>query len=161
MRPKGTAEQLETRRRIAVNMLENGFTVQETAENVRASERSVRRWRKANDDQGPEGLSAQKAPGPTPRLSEKQRRQLAEILDRGAKASGFATDLWTCGRVTKVIRNQFAVDYHSGHVSRIMHDIGFTRQKPERRAKERNDATAQQWRERDWPRIKRGPFWAS
>lgn len=68
---------------------------------------------------------------------------------------GYPTDLWTCSRVANVIRKRFHVKYHPGHVWYILRDLNWSCQKPERRARERDEAAIARWRKRDWPRIKK------
>ena len=67
-----------------------------------------------------------------------------------------ATDLWTCARVQQVIEEKFGVTYHVDHVGRLLHSLGFSPQRPQRRARERNEAAIEHWRRYDWPRIKKG-----
>ncbi len=74
---------------------------------------------------------------------------------RGPLSAGFHTDLWTCRRVAEVVRREFGIAYHPAHLGRILHDLGFSPQKPQRRARERDEAAIQRWRERDWLRIKK------
>ena len=90
------------------------------------------------------------------RLSDEQKSQLVEILLRGPLAAGYFTDLWTCARVAQVIQQKFGVTYHADHVGRLLHGLGFTPQKPRRKARERDEAAIERWRRVDWPRIKKG-----
>lgn len=102
-------------------------------------------------------LAAKPHPGPTPKLSPEQKQELLAILDAGPTASGFKTDLWTCARVAKVVRQKFRVSYHPDHVGRILHDLGYSPQKPRRVAREQDAEAVERWRKQDWPRIKKKP----
>lgn len=157
MRSIGSAQELEHRRRTAVALVEEDVPVQEVADRFDVTPRSVQRWRKAAREEGPQGIAAKPHPGPEPWLSPDQRERLGTILGQGAMAQGFETDLWTCSRVAAVIEREFDVSYHPGHVSRILHDIGFSRQKPETRAREHDAAAAHEWREAAWHAVKKGP----
>jgi len=156
MRPIGSAAELEARRRRAASLLAQGESCSKVAELVGASLSSVKRWKAAWKKGGIESLAAKPHPGPAPRLSDVQRRQLLKILTRGPRASGHSTDLWTCSRVAQVIRKHFRVKYHPGHVWHLLRALNWSCQKPERRARERDEAAISRWRERDWPRIKKG-----
>jgi transposase len=147
---------LEARRLLAGRLLLEGSDVDEVAEIVGASQSSVRRWRQAVEKGGLEALKAKPHPGRKPRLSGKQKRQLIKILLAGPRKAGYPTELWTCQRVAEVIAKKFHVEYHPDHVGKILHHLGWTCQKPEQRARERDDAAIERWRTRDWPRIKRG-----
>jgi transposase len=142
---------------LAGQLLLEGSDVDEVAEMVGVSPGSVRRWRRAVEKGGLEALRAKPHPGRTPRLDAKQKQQLIEILLAGPRKAGYRTDLWTCRRVAEVTAKTFHVEYHPAHVGKMLHDLGWTCQKPEQRAREADDAAMEQWRKRDWPRIKRGP----
>lgn len=161
MRPKGSAAELEVRRRLAVGMLAKGKTIREVAELIGASESSVKRWKAAWVKGGVDALAAKPHPGRPPRLSTAQLRQLVNILLRGPIAAGYATDLWTCPRVAEVIAKRFGVKYHDAHVWKLLRKLNWSCQKPERRARERDEAAIRRWRKRDWPRIKKEHFSAS
>lgn len=156
MRPKGTAAELEARRRIAAGLLRDGKRLADIAQLLDVSLSSVKRWKRAWEDGGVEALAAKPHPGPAEKLSNDQKRRLTEILSRGARAAGFRTELWTCKRIAQVIEKTFGVSYHSGHVWRILRSLGWSSQRPERRARERDEAAIQKWRRQDWPRIKKG-----
>lgn len=156
MRPPGTAAALEKRRRKAVELLQRKWTLVDIAEAVGASTSSVKRWRAAYQRAGDEGLNSTPHPGPRPRLNTKQKEQLAKILLRGARASGYANELWTCPRVLEVIQKRFGVTYHVDYVGTLLHKLGWSVQKPEQRARERDEAAIERWRKEEWPRIKKG-----
>ena len=106
---------------------------------------------------GLEALIAKPHPGRKPRLNAKQKQRLIDILLAGPLKSGYDTDLWTCRRVAEVVAKEFHVQYHPDHVGKMLHDLGWTCQKPEQRAREGDDEQLEHWRTRAWPRIKRGP----
>ena len=155
MRTPGSAAELEARRRWAVELLSQGETCPEVAESLGVSLSSVKRWKAAWTKGGLAALAAKPHPGPKPRLSAPQQRQLEKILLRGPSAAGYATDLWTCPRVAEVIRRKFGVRFHAAHVWRVLQGLNWSCQQPERRARERDEAAIRRWRERDWPRIKK------
>ena len=90
-------------------------------------------------------------------MTPKQKGQLSRVLLDGPKAHGFATDLWTCPRIAQVIRKRYNVDYHPVHVGRLLHALGWTPQRPERKAYERDEKAVRRWIAVDWERIKKSP----
>lgn len=156
MRPKGTAAELEVRRRIAADLLSKGRSLAEIADAVSASVTSVKRWKKAWREGGMPALAAKPHPGPRRKMSSSQQTRLCSLLRAGPRRAGFATELWTCARVAHVIKREFDIEYHVDHVGRLLRNLGWTPQKPARRARERDEAVIRRWRQRDWPRIKRG-----
>ena len=155
MRTKGTAAELEVRRRIAARLFTEDVTLADIAHCVDASVSSVRRWKKAWKVGGTAALAAKPHPGPPAKLSEDQREQLCDLLVEGARAAGYNSDLWTCRRVTALIERHFGVSYHFNHVGRLLNRLGFSPQKPLRRARERDEEAIDRWRREDWPRIKK------
>jgi transposase len=104
-----------------------------------------------------QGIRAKRASGRPPRLTAKQRDKLKRVLLKGAAASGFSTDLWTCPRIAKVIQARFGVRYHVDYMGRLLRSMRWTPQKPQRRAKERDKVEIQRWVREEWPRIKKKP----
>lgn len=155
MRPHGSTAQLEARRRKAVKLLAENLSVTAVAKKVKASHSSVVRWRNAVAADGDQGLAAKPAPGRPSRLSHQQQRQLLKVLSRGACRSGFATELWTCARVAQVIEQRYGVTYHVDYVGTLLHKLGWSPQKPERRARERDEEAIATWRRETWPRLKK------
>jgi transposase len=157
MRPKGTAAELEQRRQLAVSLLEQGMKPSQVAKSVGTSRASVTRWRQAHEEGGPEAVAAKPHPGKPLRLTVAQRRRLAKLLLQGARKHGYSTELWTLARVAEVIAANFGVEYHPGHVWYVLRSMRWSSQKPERRARERDEQAIATWRREDWPRIKQRP----
>lgn len=157
MRTHGSALELEAQRRIAGRLLLEGRKVSVVARLVGVSWTAVKRWKVAIEQHGLDGLAAKPHPGKPPRLSTKQLEKLVALLKRGPLAAGYETNLWTCPRVAELIRRHFGVSYHAAHVWRILRSLGWSAQKPERRARERDEQAVEQWRKRHWPRLKKVP----
>jgi transposase len=157
MRPTGSPEELERRRWRALALLDEGLLPSEVARRVGVDRRSVRRWKAAARKRGEAGVLARTAPGRPPKLKLAHKRRLEGLLLKGALVSGFDTDLWTCPRVAELIKQRFGVDYHVDHVGRLLHDLGWSPQKPARRAVERDEQAIRRWVREDWPRVKKTP----
>lgn len=156
-RPIGSAAELERRRRRAVALLDQGESPSTIAHILGVHETSVHRWRRLAR-QGP-GLAAKQLLGPKPRLSAEQWDQLKELLLQGAKHHGWANDLWTADRATRLIRRYFGVAYHPEHVRQVLkRRLGFSSQKPQRRAREQDDKEVARWVGDEFPRIVREAF---
>jgi len=157
MRPVGTAAELERRRRRAIGLLDEGHSLTTVAQRVGAAISAVWRWRETVRRDGPGGLAAKPVPGRPPKLTARQRQRLPRVLARGARAHGYPNDLWTTKRVAAVITREFHVAYHPAHVSRLLATCGWSCQKPERRAIERDEAAITQWKRYRWTAIKKKP----
>ena len=150
-RPHGSPGQLEQRRLKAWKLLREGLAPVEVARRLGIHRRSVRRWRAMGEHKQ---LAARPASGRPPKLTEAQREQLVGCLLAGPRACGYATELWTCPRIAEVIRRRFKVRYYPSHLGRLLRSLGFTPQKPERQARERDEEAIQGWVRDIWPRVR-------
>lgn len=145
----------EERRKRAWALYQIGWKQKAIAEALGVTQGAVSQWIKRGKEGGAAGLGERPKSGAPARLSEADRQKLPELLERGAESFGFRGDLWTCARVGKVIQREFGVKYHPAHVSRILKGLGWTSQKPIRRAKQRKAAEIQRWKEESWPALKK------
>jgi transposase len=90
-----------------------------------------------------------------PKLTGEQTQQVTEALLAGPAAQGYKTDLWTLPRVAALIEDLTGVRYHPGHVWRLMGASGFSCQRPERRAVERDEKAIRRWQRVGWPALKK------
>jgi transposase len=155
MRPKGSSAVLEQRRRDAIAMLTQGMKPAVVATALRTSLVSVGRWRKIAAADGPKALAAKPVPGRPPKLGPAERQRIDALLLKGPTHYGFATELWTLARVGEVIERRFGVSYHPSQVWRILLTLGWSCQKPDCRARERDEEAIARWRRVDWSRIKK------
>src|ERR671915_180354 len=147
----------EGRRFRALVFKEQGWKQTHIAEALGVSEGAVSQWMKRAREKGVQALRHNPPPGAPPRLSEQQRARLPELVAQGPEAHGFRGDVWTCERVAIVIRREFGVSYHPAHVSRLLKKLRLSLQKPERRADQRDEEAIDNWKEKKWPSLKKGP----
>ena len=147
---------MERRRLEAGQLFGKGLTQADVARRLGVSTASANRWHQAWKAHGEAGLRRNAMPGPARRLSAKQLQQLEETLLAGPAAAGYATELWTGPRIRKLIWDRFRVRYHRGHVWLLLRKLGWSCQKPAKRAVERDEEKIATWLRQRWPRIKRG-----
>ena len=161
MRPRGSADLISKRRRTALALLDKGLSLNEVARQIGCDASSVMRWRDTRKKKGEEVYVVRFSPGRPSRLSKQQLRKLEPLLLKGAMSNGFRTELWTTARIAQLIEKRFDVVYHPDHIGRVMSRLGWSSQKPERRAMERDEEKIKRWRRNEWPRIKKTPCgWA-
>src|SRR5258708_6352115 len=157
MRTKGTAAELERRRRRAVALLEQGEAPAVVARILGVRATSLHRWRRMARQA--EGLAAKPVPGAKRRLSDSQLSELERLLRQGATAHGFPNELWTGARVAQLIKRHFSVKYHPAYIRRLLRRrLNWTSHKPQRRARQRNDKECERWKADEFPRILREAF---
>lgn|ERR1700676_2120213 len=156
-RPIGTPEELERRRRRAVELVNQGERPTRVAHFLGVDRSSVFRWRQCAS-KGPDALAAQPHPHRPPQLTDAQMKTLEALLCEGAQAHGWPNSLWTTARVAVVIHRQFGIRFHHDHVGRLLRErLGWSHQKPQRRARERRgkEAAILEWQVQQFPRIVR------
>ena len=148
---------LEQRRKRAARLFGVGERLAAVARKLRVSRQSVSRWFVQWKRGGTTALRGAGRAGRAPRLQAEQLQQVQRALREGARANGFNADLWTLPRVAQVIERVTGVSYHAGHVWRVMRAMGWTLQRPARRARERNEEAIRQWVAERWPAVKKKP----
>ena len=146
---------LRRRREKAVAMFRDGHRQAAVAAALRVSRQSVSRWYNSWLNGETKAIQGASRAGRPPRLSTEQVEQIREKLLQGAQ--GYATDLWTLPRVAKLIETVTKVHYHSGHVWRILRQMGWSLQRPAFRGKERDEETVRQWKRLTWAEVKKTP----
>ena len=142
----------------AADMFARGKSQAEVVAALGVSREAVSEWYRLWCSGGRAGLAGAGRAGRLPRLSDEQVAQVEKALLTGPRANGFQTDLWTLGRVAEVIETLTGVRYSQTRTWEILrHRLGWTRQRPARRALERDDEAIANWIKSDWPRIKKGP----
>lgn len=112
-------------------------------------------WRERWKKKGDKGLAPRPTPGRPRRLTGRQRQRLPKILAVGAQRYGYPNDLWTARRIAAVLEREFGVRYHPAHVTRLLAELNWSYQKPERRALERNEGAIEHWKRYRWAEIKK------
>jgi transposase len=115
-------------------------------------------WHAAWQRGGTDALRSRGPTGPAPRLSDQQLARVEQALLEGATANGFVGELWTLARIAAVIQRLTGVRHHPAHVWALLrHRLGWSVQRPVRRAAERDQDAIDRWVAEDWPRILQTP----
>ena len=149
--------QLERRRQRAADLFERNWPAPEVARRLGIARQVAYRWQADWQCGGVAALASKGPAGPKPRLGPAQTERLVDALLEGPVAHGYKTQLWTLPRVAGLIEKLTGVRYHPGHVWRVMGSLGFSCQRPERRAVERDEPAIRQWKRVQWPAIKKKP----
>ena len=148
---------MERRRRQAAVLFRGGRTQAEVAHVLDVSRQSVSRWYAQWQTGGATALRGAGRAGRRPQLDQTEMRRVERRLEKGPLANGYSTDMWTLQRVAEVIEAETGVSYHPGHVWRLLRAMGWSRQRPARRAVERDEQAIANWVKHEWPRVKKTP----
>ena len=142
----------------AVVLNSEGHTSGKLAEILQAPRSKVSEWLQRYQTDGVDGLLEGYRSGRPSELTKKQRQELGDILDSGPVAYGLDSGIWTSPMIAWVIEEEFGVQYHPGHVRKLLRDWGFS-VKRSRRVLARADAAAQdRWHRRIYPTLKKSPL---
>jgi transposase len=136
-------------------MFEQNVPVPEVVRRLGVARQVAYRWQAAWQAGGQTALASKGAAGPKFKITPAQTQQIVEALLQSPTARGYKTALWTLPRMADLIENLTGVLYHPGHVWRIMGNLGFSCQRPERRAIERDETAIRQWKRVKWPALKK------
>lgn len=157
-RPRGKANKLEDRRQEAINLIEkDGLTAAAAARRMKIHDRTIRKWLAAYRKDGIKGLTVKVSTGRKRKLQLNESKKLQRIILDGAVKAGFPNELWTSKRVLQVIKNTFGIEYHSNHLPKLLRNLGFTPQRPQREAREKDQVQIDKWVRFKWTRIKKKP----
>lgn len=152
---KRDRQALERRRFKAMQLHKKGFSQYRIAKNLGVSFEAVSNWVEIYQKQGLKGLKTQGQPGPKSQLNDKDRRKLKSAILQGPEAFGYDTGIWTLERIAALIRKLTKTTFKTTQTWRIVTALGFSCQKPDARAKERDESAITGWKLRDFRRLKK------
>lgn len=150
----GTHFTTEVRRR-AVDAVVDGMTKTAVAAAYGVDRKTVSRWVDKYREGGDDALLRKVGSGRPRKLEDLTEEELRGIVVAGAMAHGFETDLWTVGRLRRVITDEFQIQLSKNTIWRRLRDAGLTYQKPEREYYEIDEATRKKWLRYEVPKIRR------
>jgi len=149
---------IEARRLQGARLLKRKVPQAEIAREMSVSRQAVSLWAKQLAAvNGAVGKLKAKPLGRPKWLEAEQADALRGMLLKGALAFGFPTELWTIKRVRALVKREFGVAYSHTGCWQLLRALGFTPQKPERRAIQRDEAAIVQWKKKRWPALKKTP----
>lgn len=156
MKHKRDFKALEQRRVQGSKLLRRGVSKSEVARQLGVARQTVAAWEKRLAEGGKGALKRGELGRPR-QLDARQEQELSKALIAGALMAGYPTELWTLARIGKLIAERFGVTYSTGHLWHLMRRLGFSCQKPEKRAAERDEAQIARWKRQGWPALKKKP----
>lgn len=127
----------------------------EIAHRLGVSKQSISHWHQAWLRGGEAALVIEK-PGQKPRLTDEQWQEIQDALLEGPVAHGYDTEFWTLERIADLIEKITGVSYHPSYVWELLKKLGWSYQKPEKVAKQRDEQAIARWRIEHWPQVKKG-----
>lgn len=150
-------KEMEKRRLRAAKLFDKGYSSAEVAQRLGVVRQVGHRWKQAWEAGGSAALTSKGKAGRKSKLDAKACAQIKAALIAGPGSQGHRTELWTLPRVRVLIQRLTGVRYHEGHVWRVLGALGFSCQRPERRAIECDEKAIKTWQRKTWPALKKTP----
>lgn len=141
----------------AGRLLLAGKSCAEGAVAVGVARQTIYTWKRLLDEGGIDALRAVPERGRPAQLDAVQLAAVRTAILQSPTEHGFGTELWTLKRVGTVIERLHGVRFGQTNVWRILGSLGFSPQKPEKRAIERDEDAVRSWKRRAWPALKKKP----
>lgn len=148
-------EEMEARRLTAVPYFKRNWSERRIAELLGVSGPSVHDWKVAWKKNGIKGLRAGRY-GRVSRLSTKDELLIRKNILAGASRHGFSGDFWNLKRLTIGVKRWTNIEYEERSIWHVLKRLGFSCQKPIKRARERDEKTIRSWLVTTWPMVKKG-----
>lgn len=141
----------------AIALSIEGYTTTEIAESLKVHRSSVPLWIEQWNREREQGLLEGHRSGRPGELTARQKEHLQDILDSGPVAYGLETGIWTSPIIRRVITEEFKVDYHAGHVRKLLARLGYSLQRPTTRLVQADPEEKSRWVRYTYPRLKKKP----
>jgi transposase len=155
MEAKYKPKDYEVLRRRCVALWQEGWKQKAIAAALGLTQGGVSRTLTKFKQQGESALQYRKPTGAPTRLTKEQLAQLVEELEKGALRHGFAGEVWTRKRVNAVIEQLFGVSYDVSQVGRILKKVGWSWQKPQKKARQQKPQAVQEWQDERLRELKK------
>ena len=146
---------LEQRRMKAARLFERDVPQYKIAERLKVTPAAVCIWHTAWEKNKEDGLKSKGPPGFLSQYTDEKKRMLKKIILQGPSKAGYTTDFWTIDRIRAVAKKKLHVDLGTKRTWQTLIDLGFSVQKPERRARERNEQAISDWKLTTFPKLKK------
>jgi transposase len=139
----------------AVAAVSRGLPVGEVADAYGIDRTTLFRWVTRHRENGIEGLRRKSGSGRPRLLSAFDEAALLDIVLQPATHFGFETDLWTIGRLHRVVQEVYETTISPDTIWRRLRDAGLTYQKPERQYFQLDEDAREEWLRTEAPAIRK------
>ena len=145
------------RRLHAIQLNLDGRGSPEIARVLSVHRANVSLWLRHWQDEGLDGLLEGHRAGRPAGLAVAQLERLRGLVRAGSLDYGFKSGVWTAPMIGEVIRQEFGVRYHPGHVRKLLYALGFSVQRPKKLLARADPKAQVRWRRYTYPRLKKKP----
>lgn len=132
-----------------------GHTTSEIASILKVSRTTVPIWINNWNTHKQDGLLEGFRSGRKRKLDDKQIELISDIIESGPVAYGLNTGVWTSKIISSIINDEFDIQYHPGHVRKLLKKIGFSVQRPTYKLANADPKEKNRWIRYDYPTLKK------
>jgi transposase len=143
----------QVKRILALLALSKGNSISQVATLLKVTGETVRLWLQSFLLKGIHSLEKQTSPGRPPKLTKAQKKDLAQIIDKGPEASGYTASCWRSPMLQDLIKEKYGISYSVHYISQLLKNMGFSFQKARFISDHLNEKTRQQWLDFTWPQV--------
>src|SRR5208283_743287 len=136
----------------AVEAISRGLAMGKVAEAYGIDRTTLYRWVTRSKTTG---LGRKIGSGRPRLLGTLTEEDLVKLVLKPATAYGYETDLWTIGRLHRVIQEEFETVISQDTIWRRLREAGLTYQKPERQYFQMDEEARKEWMRVEAPKIRR------
>ena len=145
------------RRLHAIQLNLDGHSGPEIARVLSVHRANVSLWLRHWQDTGLDGLLEGHRAGRPAGLAASQRERLSAIVRAGSLDYGFRSGVWSAPMIGEVIRQEFGVRYHLGHVRKLLTRLGFAVPRPKKLLARADPQAQERWTRYTYPRLNKMP----
>lgn len=151
---QGRYSTLQVRAR-AVEAVSRGLRINDVSEAYGINRTTLFRWLRRYGESGLPGLERKEVSGRPRLLEDLDKKTLWEMILKPATDFGYETDLWTIGRVHRIVQEVYETTISQDTIWRRLRDAGLTYQKLERQYFEMDEEGREEWMRIEAPKIRR------
>ncbi|MEK7397625.1 MAG: winged helix-turn-helix domain-containing protein [Candidatus Poribacteria bacterium] len=141
----------------AVTLSIEKHTSGQIANLLKVNRTNVPDWIHSWNNHGSDGLLEGHRSGRKNTLNNDDKIKLEDILESGPVAYGLNTGVWTSKIVTQIIGEEFGIEFHPGHVRKLLKEIGFSVQRPTYKLVNADAKKKNKWIRYTYPNLKKKP----
>jgi transposase len=141
------------KRMLAILSLDEGESAYRIAQILKVSTEAIRQWIVSYLKRGLKGLMTGKKPGRPRKLTKSQRKELCRLIKAGPEKSGFCGSCWRSPMIQQLIHKRWGVFFSVKYISELLKSLGFSYQKAQFVAANRDEEARRTWLESTWKEV--------
>lgn len=138
---------------LALLAVNEGIDLEQVAITLQLSSETVRKYIKEFLLKGQNSLERKKQSGRPAKLSKVQKKELAQIIEKGPQEAGFSGACWRSPMIAELIHEKYKVSYSVFYIAELLKNMGFSYQKAKFVSDHKDEVKRQAWKQEKWPQI--------